>query len=93
MDAGGALLLLLLAVFNLAHVAAYATTRFRLPFLPVVFLVAATALTGGREGRLLPLRGGRLALFLVLLVLTLLVLRPGLDELATWRLFTGRAAG
>ena len=35
------LLLLLLAAYNAAHVVAYATTRFRLPVLPIVFMVAA----------------------------------------------------
>ena len=53
------LLLLLLAAYNAAHVVAYATTRFRLPVLPVVFMVAAALVVGRREGALLPLRGWR----------------------------------
>ncbi len=88
---GGAwLLLILLAADNAAHVAAYATTRFRLPVLPVVFMVAAAAVVG-REGALHPLRGWRVLLFAGLAVATLATLAPGMEELATWRLLTGRS--
>jgi hypothetical protein len=90
--AGGWLLLLLLAAYNLAHVVALATTRYRLPVLPVVLLVAAAAVVEGRKGGLAPLRGWRLTLLLALGVLAALVLLPGLDRLALWRLLTGRPA-
>jgi hypothetical protein len=89
---GGAwLLLLLLAAYNAAHVAAYATTRFRLPVLPVVFMVAGAAVVGRQEGTLQPLRGWRLLLLAALAVAALATLAPGLEELATWRLLTGQA--
>ena len=86
---GGVFLLLLLAAYNAAHVVAYATTRFRLPVLPVVFLVAAALVVGRREGTLLPLRGVRAVLLAVLVLAALAALAPGLEELATWRLLTG----
>jgi len=78
-------LVLLLAAYNAAHVVAYATTRFRLPIMPVVFLVAAAALVGRREGSLAPLRGWRALLLVALLLATAAVLAPGLEELASWR--------
>jgi hypothetical protein len=87
-----ALLMLLLAAYNAAHVVAYATTRFRLPVMPVVFLLAAAALVGPGRGRLAPLRGWRLALLLTLAAAALAVLAPGMDELLSWRLLTGRPA-
>jgi 4-amino-4-deoxy-L-arabinose transferase-like glycosyltransferase len=86
--AGGWLLLVLLAAYNAAHVAAYATTRFRLPVLPVVFMVAAALVVGRVEGTLLPLRGGRAVLLAVLVLAALAALAPGLPELATWGLLT-----
>ena len=85
------LLLILLAAYNAAHVAAYATTRFRLPVLPVVFMVAAAAVVGGREGMLYPLRGWRVVLLAGLALTALATLAPGLEELATWRLLIGRS--
>jgi len=85
---GAVLLLVVLAVWNLAHVVAYATTRFRLPVLPVVFLFAAAAVAGERDS-LAPLRGRRLALLAILAALAGLVLWPGLDELALWRALVG----
>ena len=88
--AEAALLLLLLAAYNAAHVVAYATSRFRLPVMPVLFLVAAAVLVGRAEGSLLPLRGRRAALLALLLLATLLLLAPGFEELAVWRLFIGR---
>jgi hypothetical protein len=89
MTAGGGLLLVLLAAYNLAHVVAYATTRFRLPVMPVVFIFAAAVLVGWREGTLRPLRGWRRGLFVGLVLLTLALLAPGLPELTTWRLLVG----
>jgi hypothetical protein len=80
------LLLLLLTAYNAAHVVAYATTRFRLPVLPIVFMVALAFVAGRREGSLLPLRGARAALLAVLVLATLATLAPGLEELASWRL-------
>jgi hypothetical protein len=89
---GGAwLLLLLLAAYNAAHVVAYATTRFRLPVLPVVFVVAAAVVVGWRDGALLPLRGWRLLLLVAIALVALATLAPGLEELEVWRLLTGGA--
>jgi hypothetical protein len=85
---GAGLLLLLLVAYNAAHVVAYATTRFRLPVLPVVFMVAAAVVAGHGDGTLRPLRGWRLALLAGLVLATLAVLAPGLPELATWRALT-----
>jgi hypothetical protein len=87
-SAGAVLLLLLLAAWNTAHVVAYATTRFRLPLLPVVFLFAAAAVAGRRDS-LAPLRGWRLLLLAALVALAALVLWPGLEELALWRGLVG----
>jgi hypothetical protein len=89
MTAGGGLLLLLLGAYNLAHVVAYATTRFRLPVMPVVFVFVAALIAGWREGGLHPLRGWRRGLFVGLVLLTLALLAPGLPELTTWRLLVG----
>lgn len=85
---GAILLLVVLAVWNLAHVVAYATTRFRLPVLPVVFLFASVAVAGDRP-LLVPLRGSRLVLLLALAALAAVVLWPGLDELSLWRALLG----
>jgi hypothetical protein len=76
------LLLLLLAAYNAAHVVAYATTRFRLPVLPIVFMVAAALVVGRREGALRPLRGWRLLLLAALALAALATLAPGFGELA-----------
>jgi 4-amino-4-deoxy-L-arabinose transferase-like glycosyltransferase len=89
-SAGAVLMLVLLVAWNLAHVVAYATTRFRLPMLPVVFCFGAGAVLGRREGSLAPLRGWRLGLLVILVALAVLVLAPGLEELLTWRRLTGR---
>jgi hypothetical protein len=78
---GASLLLLLLAAYNAAHVVAYATPRFRLPVMPVLFLVAAALLVGRSDGSLVPLRGWRAALLVVLALAAVAVLAPGLDEL------------
>jgi hypothetical protein len=88
-SAGGWLLQVLLAAYNAAHVVAFATTRFRLPMLPVLFMVGAAFLVGRREGSLLPLKGPRAVLLAVLALAALATLAPGLEELATWRLLTG----
>jgi hypothetical protein len=85
------LLLLLLAAYNAAHVVAYATTRFRLPVLPIVFMVAAAVVVGRRDGALLPLRGWRLLLLVALALAALATLASGLGELAAWRRLTGQA--
>lgn len=88
--AGGGLLLLLLAAYNAAHVVAYATSRFRLPVMPVLFVVAAAVVAGGSAGSSSPLRGRRRALLVVMVLVAGLLLAPGLGELASWRLLTGR---
>jgi hypothetical protein len=89
LTAGGGLLLLLLAAYNLAHVVAYATTRFRLPVMPVVLIFVAALLAGWGKGALRPLRGWRRGLFVGLVLLTLVLLLPGLPELTIWRLLVG----
>jgi hypothetical protein len=83
------LLLILLSAYNLAHVVAYATTRFRLPVLPVVFMVACAGALGASRPPLARLRGRRILLLLVLAAVAALVLAPGLEELETWRLLVG----
>jgi hypothetical protein len=87
---GAGLLLLLLAAYNAAHVVAYATPRFRVPVMPVVFLAAAAVLAGREDGTLLPLQGRRAALLVLLLLVAATLLAPGMGELAFWRLLTGR---
>jgi 4-amino-4-deoxy-L-arabinose transferase-like glycosyltransferase len=84
------LLLLLLGAYNAAHVVAYATSRFRLPVMPVVFVVAGAVLVGRAEGSLLRLRGWRAVLLVALAVLAMALIAPGLGELASWRLLAGR---
>jgi hypothetical protein len=83
------LLLLLLGAYNAAHVVAYATSRFRLPVMPVVFVVAGAVLVGRAEGSLLRLRGWRAVLLAALAVLAVALVAPGLGELAGWRLLLG----
>lgn len=90
--AGAWLLLLLLAAYNAAHVVAYATTRFRLPVLPVVFLLAGVALVGRADGVALPLRGWRLVLLALLCAAVAATLVPGLAELASWQALVGAGA-
>ena len=87
---GAGLLLLLLAAYNAAHVVAYATPRFRLPVMPVVFLVGAALLAGRSEGTLRSWRGRSIVLLALLVLVVAVLLAPGLDELAAWRLLTGR---
>jgi len=89
-SAGGWLLLVLLAAYNAAHVVAYATTRFRLPVLPILFMVAAAFVVGRRAGTLRALRGRRAVLLAVLVLAAVATLAPGLEELTSWRLLTGR---
>ncbi|MCG6919580.1 MAG: glycosyltransferase family 39 protein [Acidobacteria bacterium] len=88
-NAAGALLVALLAAYNLAHVVALATTRYRLPVVPVVFMVAAALLVGLRQGGLHPLRGWRLAFFVALCVVAVFTLAPGLPELDVWQQLVG----
>jgi hypothetical protein len=85
------LLLVLAAAYNAAHVAAYATTRFRLPVLPVLFMLAGALIVGRGDDSLVPLRGRRLALLAVLALVAIAVLAPGMEELLTWRRLTGRS--
>jgi hypothetical protein len=84
------LLLVLAAAYNAAHVAAYATTRFRLPVLPVLFMLAGALVVGRGDDSLAPLRGRRLALLALLALAAIAVLAPGMEELLTWRRLTGR---
>ena len=85
-NAAGGLLLALLAAYNLAHVVALATTRYRLPVVPVVFIVAAALVVGLRTEGLHLLRGWRLVLFVVLCVAAAFTLAPGVPELEVWGL-------
>jgi Dolichyl-phosphate-mannose-protein mannosyltransferase len=85
------LLLVLAAAYNAAHVAAYATTRFRLPVLPVLFMLAGALIVGRGDDSLAPLRARRLALLAVLALVATAVLAPGMEELLTWRRLTGRS--
>jgi hypothetical protein len=80
------LLVGLLAADNLAHVVALATPRYRLPLLPVVFLLAALAVASPREGVRAPLRGWRIPLLLALVGLATIVLSWNLDELLIFSL-------
>jgi hypothetical protein len=89
-SAGAVLLLALSAAYNAAHVVAYATTRFRLPVMPVLFMVASAVLVARADGSLLPLRGRRAVLLVVLALVAAAVLAPGCDELLAWRSLTGR---
>lgn len=84
---GGLLVLLLLAGYNLLHVAALAAPRYRLPVLPAILLIASSLF----GTRLLPLSGKRLLLLALLLVYVALLLQPTLPELALWRALTGAA--
>jgi dolichyl-phosphate-mannose-protein mannosyltransferase len=85
------LLLVLAAAYNAAHVATYATTRFRLPVLPVLFMLASALIVGRGDASLAPLRGRRLALLALLALAAIAVLAPGMEELLTWRRLTGRS--
>ena len=89
-NAAGGFLLVLLAAYNMAHVVALATTRYRLPVVPVVFIVAAALIVGWRTGGLHPLRGWRVGLLAALFVAAIFTLAPGLPELEVWSLLAGR---
>ena len=84
---GGALVLALLAGYNLMHVVTFAAPRFRLAVLPAIVVFAAAAVGAQR----MPLRGRRLALLVLLALYGVLLLRPGLPELALWRWLAGHA--
>jgi hypothetical protein len=85
------LLLVLAAAYNAAHVATYATTRFRVPVLPVLFMLASALIVGRGDASRAPLRGRRLALLALLALAAIAVLAPGMEELLTWRRLTGRS--
>jgi 4-amino-4-deoxy-L-arabinose transferase-like glycosyltransferase len=87
-NAGGGLLVVVLAAYNAAHVVALATTRYRLPVVPVVIVVAAALLVGLRDGGLHPLQGWRRALFLGLLLAAASTLAPTLPETEIGQLLT-----
>lgn len=69
------LLLAFLAYYNLIHVVTHGFNRYRMPVMPVVFLVAAFALVAWREGRL-ALSGRRRALAAALALLFAITLVP-----------------
>jgi hypothetical protein len=77
--------------YNAAHVAAYATTRFRLPILPVLFMLAAALLVGRGDASLAPLRGATAGAPHAAGARAIAVLAPGMEELLTWRRLTGRS--
>jgi hypothetical protein len=69
-----ALLLLFFAYYTALHVVAYGVDRFRVPLLPVLFVVAAYGFSAWRQGRLSGLGRGRRALgWALVLVFALLV--------------------
>jgi hypothetical protein len=70
-------------------VVAYATTRFRLPLLPVVLLLAGAAVVGAKDGVLAPWSLRRALLLAALAVLALAVLAPGMGELLLWQRLVG----
>ena len=88
-NAAGGLLLAFLAAYNGAHVVALATTRYRVPVVPVVFIVAAALVAGLRTEELHPLRGWRVALLVTLGIAAVFTLAPGVPELDVWRLVAG----
>jgi hypothetical protein len=81
LDRSRALLFGFFAGYALLHAVAFGFPRFRLPLLPVLFLLAAEAVLRLREGP--PLGRRRLALAAAALVVAALVLAPSLA--ATWR--------
>jgi hypothetical protein len=70
LDRRAALLLAFVAFHNLLHVASHGFARYRLPVMPVVFVIAAAAFCAWRAGTLrAPTRARRLLAGVVALVL------------------------
>ena len=80
------LLLGFLAYYNLIHVVTHGFNRYRLPIMPIVFLVGASALAAWREGGF-RLSGPRRALLAVLALAFALVLAPSLRRHAAHEAF------
>lgn len=74
------LLLGFLGYYNLIHIVTHGFARYRLPALPVVFLVAAYAWTAWRAGSYPRLGRGRRALGALLALAAILTLVPSLDK-------------
>src|SRR5262249_6238287 len=73
------LLLAFLVYYNLIHIVTHGFNRYRLPIMPIVFLVGASAWVAWREGRL-SLPGRRRALAVVLGATVGLVGAPSLRK-------------
>jgi 4-amino-4-deoxy-L-arabinose transferase-like glycosyltransferase len=80
------LLLGFLAYYNLIHVVTHGFNRYRLPVMPIVFLVGAAAVAAWREGRL-GLSGPRRVLAAALALAFALVLAPSLRRHAAHEAF------
>lgn len=72
------LLLSFLVLYNLLHVATHAFARYRLPIMPVVFVVAAYAFAEWRAGRYPALSRARRALAAALALVIALLVAPSL---------------
>jgi hypothetical protein len=79
-DRARVLLLAFAVYYTLLHVVAYGYSRFRLPLLPVLLIIAAQAVVAWREGTRAPSRRRRLAAAAVALALALAV-APSLPRL------------
>jgi len=79
---GGALLLSFIAYYNLIHVATHGFSRYRLPVLPVLFLIAG-ALAVSVRGGLLPWTARRRVVAGALLLGAVAVLAPSVHQLCT----------
>jgi 4-amino-4-deoxy-L-arabinose transferase-like glycosyltransferase len=78
LDRAAVLLLGFLVLHNLLHVATHGFARYRLPIMPVVFVVAAHAFACWRAGECPPLTPKRRALMAALVLAFALVLVPSL---------------
>jgi hypothetical protein len=72
------LLLGFLAYYNLLHVVTHGFARYRLPVMPLVFLVAGVAWTAGRDGALAAMSARRRALAAALALALVVILVPSL---------------
>ena len=74
---GRGLLLGFLVYYNVLHVVTYGQDRFRLPVMPVLFLVAGEAWASWRAGTVPTLTTGRRILRWALILLAAAVVLPG----------------
>jgi hypothetical protein len=73
-----ALLVLFFIYYNALHVVTYGQDRFRLPVMPILFLLAGEAWTAWRAGTFPQLTRGRRALLWGLALLAVAAVLPGL---------------